>query len=335
MSDAPSQISDNFGRIFDYLRIAVTERCNLRCQYCMPEEGVDFKHGERILTLDELVRVVRVLTSVGVKKVRLTGGEPLVRKDILPLVRGLAELSGVESVHMTSNGLLFDKVAQPLLDAGLTGINFSLDTFDEEKFKKITRRAGSDKVLAAIDRALELGYASVKINVVAMRGFNEDEVLDFVELTRDRRVTVRFIELMPFDADQIWKTGKFLKTQWLEEKLAERFEDLGQTQGSPTEHTVYQLPGYQGKVAMIPAYSRTLCSACTRIRLTADGQIRNCLYSADEFDLRGLLRAGASDRDIVAFFVKAMGQKLKEGWEAQERAKAFGGKRTSMTQIGG
>jgi GTP 3',8-cyclase len=335
MSDVPSKITDAFGRTFDYLRIAVTERCNLRCQYCMPEEGVDFKHGERILSAEELIRVVSVLRSVGVKKVRLTGGEPLVRKDILSLVKGLADLSGIESLHMTSNGLLFEKFAQPLLDAGLTGVNFSLDTFDEEKFKKITRRSGSDKVLAAIDRSLELGFTSVKVNVVAMRGFNDDEFYDFVALTRDRPITVRFIELMPFDAEQIWKTGKFLKTAWLQEKLNEHYPELGETVGSSTEHAVYHVAGHQGKVALIPAYSRTLCSACSRIRLTADGQIRNCLYSVEEFDLRGLLRGGASDDDIRRFFLDAMGQKVKDGWEAQERAKELGRKRTSMTQIGG
>ncbi len=199
-------IKDQYGRTFDYVRIAVNERCNLRCVYCMPEEGVDFLPQNDLLTTDEIMRLISVLTENGVKKIRFTGGEPLLHKEIVSLV-GFAANAGVKSIHLTTNGLLLEKVAKPLLDAGLTGINISLDTLDHQKFVEITRREGVEKVIDGLNLALSMEFRSVKMNVVFMRDFNHMEIGDFVELTREKPLTVRFIELMPFDAHQIWKTG--------------------------------------------------------------------------------------------------------------------------------
>ena len=334
-------LQDTFGRTFDYVRIAITEKCNLRCTYCMPEEGVDFKHGEQILSADEILRVVRILGEMGIKKVRFTGGEPLVRKDIVKLVEGAASTPGIKAVHMTTNGIIFPKYAKQLREAGLTGVNISLDTLHPDKFKTITRRKGEDKVLESIAVAQELDFPRVKVNNVLMRGFNDDELDTFCELTRDNRITVRFIEFMPFDANQIWETGEhFLSAETMIRHIKGKYPDIELASGTRTEHHIFQVPGYKGKIAIIPAFTRSLCGNCSRIRLTADGGIRNCLYSDEEFTLMELIRHGCSDEDIVGKFREAFKVKSKDGFESRKKAAAsestiqFSG-RSSMTQIGG
>lgn len=332
----PEPLVDRFGRVFDYLRVAVNERCNLRCVYCMPAEGLDFREGDELLTRDELRRVIAALASVGVSKIRFTGGEPLIRADITDLVADAAAVDGVESIHLTTNGVLLEAKAEALRDAGLTGVNVSLDTLDAAKFLKITRRTGIDRVLGGIHRALDLGFGTVKVNVVAMRGFNDDEVGAFVALTKEHPVTVRFIELMPFDAHQVWKRGHFFGAEW----IIERLEALGASapdQGTRTEHRVFRFDGHAGKVAVIPAYTRSLCSACNRLRLTANGKIRTCLYSKREHDLRDALRAGADAGDIITAFRDALSLKAIDGWAAQRETPDGDddGARGSMTLIGG
>ncbi len=334
-------LQDRFGRTFDYVRIAVTDKCNLRCTYCMPEEGIDFQGKEKILHGDEILRAIRLLAQTGVKKVRFTGGEPLVRKDIIDLVRGAAETPGIRAVHLTTNGLLFERHAKQLLDAGLTGVNISLDTLDAEKFVRITRRKGSDKVHASIQMALDMGFPRVKVNVVIMRGFNEGELHQFTELTRDNRLTVRFIEFMPFDAHQIWEDGvHFASAENLVSQIEKFYPGLQPAPGTRTEHHVFQAPGYVGKIAVIPAFTRSLCGNCSRIRLTADGSIRNCLYSDEEYNLRDVLRSGGSDEDVIALFRTAFNEKEMDGFESKKVSAAhridvkdIG--RVSMTQIGG
>jgi len=334
-------LQDTFGRTFDYVRIAITEKCNLRCTYCMPEEGVDFKNGEQILTTDEILRVIDVLARMGVKKVRFTGGEPLVRKDIVKLVEGAANTPGIKGVHMTTNGIIFPKYAKDLRDAGLTGVNISLDTVEADKFHKITRRPGEDKVMDAIQHAVDLGFPRVKINNVMMRGFNDDEFYTFTEMTKEMPVTVRFIEFMPFDAHQIWETGEhFLSAESMIKLLDDRYPGIRESTGTRTEHHIFQVPGYQGKIAIIPAFTRSLCGNCSRIRLTADGGIRNCLYSDQEFSLFEQVRSNCTDEDIVTTFRRAFQEKSKDGFESKKKAAmreqtvSFSG-RSSMTQIGG
>ncbi len=334
-------LQDQFGRTFDYVRIAVTEKCNLRCTYCMPEEGVDFKKGDQILQADEIIRTIGVLARMGIKKVRFTGGEPLVRKDIVKLVEGAAGTPGIKTVHLTTNGILFSRYAKDLLAAGLTGVNISLDSLDGDKFQRITRRTGVEKVLDSIRLALDLGFPRVKVNVVLMRGFNEDELPAFCELTKDLAVTVRFIEFMPFDAHQIWETGEhFASAENMVNQMKSLYPGIMDSSGTRTEHHIFQAPGYAGKMAVIPAFTRSLCGNCSRIRLTADGRIRNCLYSDDEYDLKTPLRAGGSDDDLAAVFRTAFAEKAKDGFEAKKRSAVkrvnvadIG--RVSMTQIGG
>ncbi len=332
-------LEDRFGRVFDYLRIAVTDRCNLRCVYCMPEEGVDFTEKERLLRSDEILRVVRVAGRLGVRKIRFTGGEPLVRKDMVELVHGAVRTPGIERVCLTTNGLLLPALAWPLRKAGLYGLNISLDTLDRKRFRRCTRRGGIEQVMAGLERALALRFPSVKMNVVAIRGFNDDEIDGFARLTRNEPVTVRFIELMPFDGHQIWRTGRFLGIAELVRRFRELYPSSEIAAGSSTEEQVYRIPGHAGKVAFIPSYTRSFCRECTRIRLTADGRIRNCLYSEDEYDLLELLRNGGTDDAIGRTLQHATWQKPEDGLAAQrqagEKRKSETPVRESMTQIGG
>lgn len=337
-------LQDRFGRTFDYVRIAVTEKCNLRCTYCMPEEGVALQEKSAVITTPEIQRTVETLAKMGVRKVRYTGGEPLVRKDIVDIIANTANTPGVKAVHLTTNGLLFPKYAEDLLKAGLTGVNISLDSLTEEKFETITRRTGLAQVLESIRIAQDIGIPTVKVNIVLMRGFNEDELYDFCQMTKDQRITVRFIEFMPFDAHQIWESGEhFASAANLVDQIEKFYPGIKTASGTRTEHHIFQAPGYMGKIAVIPAFTRSLCGNCSRIRLTSDGKIRNCLYSDDEFDLRAVLRSeGGTEEDIISLFRKAFGEKHRDGFEAKKQSSEkkvdvgdIGKSRTSMTQIGG
>ena len=332
LKPAPPHIVDRHGRTFNYLRLAVNEFCNLRCIYCMPEEGVPFQSKNKLLSTDEIFRLISIASQLGVSKIRFTGGEPLLRNDIPELIKFSKSQNSIESVHLTTNGLLLEENLSQLELAGLSGINISLDTLNHEKFKKITRRNGLEKVLKGLKKAMNSSIQSVKLNVVALRDFNDNELMDFVALTKDNNITVRFIELMPFDSHQIWKTGKFYKADHIVEDLQRLSSQLQPVDGSRTEHYIFKIENAKGKVAVIPAYSRNLCSACNRIRITADGKLLNCLYSRDEINLRDAMRAGDSDQKIQSMIQGSFLNKHKDGWGAQD---SKGGHRESMTQIGG
>jgi len=325
-------IIDRFGRSFNYLRLALNEQCNLRCIYCMPEEGIDFRSEDKLLTTEEIFRLIKLTSKMGVSKIRFTGGEPLLRKDLSELVQFAHQCKGIESVHLTTNGLLLSKRIEELEKSGLSGINISLDTLDTDKFKKITRRDGLDMVLNSLQKALASNIQSIKLNIVAMRDFNDDELMDFVELTKNNDITVRFIELMPFDSHQIWKTGKFYGADHIVADIKEQVDALKPIDGSRTEHHIFRVNDYKGKVAVIPAYSRSLCGECNRIRITADGKLLNCLYSQDETNLRDAMRTGKTDMIIKEMIYGTMKKKFKDGWEAQKQGND---NRESMTQIGG
>jgi cyclic pyranopterin phosphate synthase len=337
MSTTPSTqftpIRDRHGRTFEYLRIAVLDQCNLRCVYCMPESGIRFLAKDNLLTRDEIARVVRAFAGVGVSKVRFTGGEPLIRPDIVELVADAASTPGVDGVHLTTNALLLADALPALREAGLRGVNVSLDTLRSDRFRMITRRDGFDDVLAAVDASIGAGL-SVKINAVMLNGMNLDEVGDFVRFAKTHAVTVRFIELMPFDARQIWEQGSSVRAAELVDAVRRADSDLSPTDGSATETHVFTGPGYRGSVAVIPAFTRTLCGACDRIRVTADGQIRNCLFSEHEYDLMHHLRTGDDEAALVKCLRRAVGDKAVDGWAAA-RTDVGDHPRVSMTQIGG
>ncbi len=325
-------ITDRYGRTFNYLRLAVNEHCNLRCIYCMPEEGVPFKPKDRLLSKDEICKIIKLMVEMGLEKIRFTGGEPLLRNDLVEIIHFATQIDLIKEVHLTTNGLLLPKYIDQLLDVNITGINISLDTLKEDRFKQITRRVGLSQVLEGLKLAVSSNLKSVKLNVVAMKEFNDDEILDFVDLTKENNITVRFIELMPFDSRQIWKTGKFYKSDQIISDIKSHFNNIKVVTGSKTEHKIFKIDGYKGKVAVIPSYTRSLCGNCNRIRITADGKILNCLYSQRETNLRDAMRKRMPNEKIKNVIRRAMHMKLKDGWAAQTEGKE---RRESMTQIGG
>ena len=332
LNESASPIIDRFGRTFNYLRLALNEQCNLRCIYCMPEEGIEFRPEDKLLSTEEIFRLIELASQMGVSKIRLTGGEPLLRKDLVPIIQFANSLDGIDSIHVTTNGLLLSKYIHELESAGLSGINISLDTLEQNKYKTITRRDGLKSVLDGLDKAIKSSIQSIKLNVVAMRDFNDDELMDFVALTKENDITVRFIELMPFDSHQIWKTGKFYGADHIVSDLKNQVEELNPIDGSRTEHYIFRVNDYKGKVAVIPAYSRSLCGECNRLRITADGKLLNCLYSQDETNLRDAMREGKTLVEIEDMIRNTMKKKYKDGWEAQNQDND---NRESMTQIGG
>lgn len=326
---------DGYGRVHRDLRISVTDRCNFRCTYCMPAEGMQWLPRSQLLTFEEITRVARVCVEVlGIDSIRLTGGEPTVRAHLPVLVGKLAQLqSGGRSVDlaMTTNGVTLRHVAGALRDAGLRRINISLDTLRADRFHELTRRDQLPAVLDGIDAAVEAGFDPVKINTVVMRGVNDGEVLDLATFGRERGVTVRFIEWMPLDADNSWETGAVVSQDEIVAAIGAVHPVDPVVRGSaPAERFVYR--DGQGEVGVIPSVTRPFCGSCDRIRLTADGQLRSCLFSVDEVDLRALLRSGASDEDLAA----AVRACVSDKWAGHLIGQVtFVRPRRSMSQIGG
>ena len=324
---------DSFGRNINYLRISVTDRCNFRCRYCMPEEGVqNLGHG-KILSLEDLARLARVAAQVGISKIRLTGGEPLVRKSITRLVECLADIDGIDDIAMTTNGLLFPALAQELKDAGLKRINISLDTLNDERFAYITRRGGLSSVRQAIFKAMELGMDPVKINVVAIRGFNDDEIGDFARLAYDHPLHIRFIEFMPVGDLLFWEPERMINSDEIRTVLQNDYELTPEktVEGNgPARY--YKISGGAGSIGFISPMSHQFCSECNRLRLTADGKLRGCLYEKQEVDLKQALERRASDEELQVLFWRAIMSKpahhdMDSGWGRHNFRK--------MYQIGG
>lgn len=289
-------LTDNYNRQHDYLRISVTERCNLRCLYCMPEEGVPLSPQKELLTTPEIVLLSSLFVSQGVTKIRLTGGEPTVRRDIVPLMQQIGALRphGLKELCLTTNGLSLHRKLDAMVEAGLTGINLSLDTMDPWQFQLMTRRNGFSAVQKSIDRIFELNRLGAgikfKINCVVMRGLNDREVLPFVEMTRDKNVEVRFIEYMPFDGNK-WNKGKMFSYQEMLELIRSKYPDLQRIQGHKNDTSkTFQVPGFAGKVGFITSMTHNFCGTCNRLRITSDGNLKVCLFGNAEVSLRDIVR---------------------------------------------
>ena len=276
---------DKRGRNIDYLRISLTDRCNLRCVYCMPEDGVDMKYHEDILRFEEIEKIIDAAASLGVKKVRFTGGEPLILKDIEKLIAYTASIPTITDIGITTNGILLAEQAEALQKAGLTRVNISLDTLNKDKFKEITRGGDIDKVFQAIDKCMELGMFPIKLNTVLMRGFNDDEIDDFIDLTNNYPIQVRFIELMPLGQGALDYKKKALP---IDEVIAQHPQLIKINDKSKVAQ-VFQMPGALGSVGFISPVTCKFCKDCNRIRLTASGTIKPCLHSEEEINLRPYL----------------------------------------------
>lgn len=305
-------LTDKFGRHHNYLRISITERCNLRCRYCMPENGVQLQPDEKLLSTDEIIRLARLFASQGVHKIRLTGGEPTVRKDVIDIVKRLHEIPGIDEICMTSNGLALHRKLPALFANGLTALNLSLDTMINGKFMIITRRNGLSAVLKSLHKALDIGLPKVKINTVVMRNVNDDEIIDFAELTKDHKIDVRFIEYMPFDGNK-WSTKKMVPYKQILAEIKKEHPNIYKLPAKPGDTArLYKIPGFQGVIGFITSMTNDFCSTCTRLRLTCDGNLKVCLFGNEEVSLRDMMRSGASDHEILQEIGKAVKKKREK-----------------------
>jgi cyclic pyranopterin phosphate synthase len=309
-----SSLIDTFGRTHNNLRISVTDRCNLRCTYCMPED-VTFLDRSELMTFEEMARFVRIAVPLGIDKVRLTGGEPLMRRDLPKLVKMIADIPGIKDVGLTTNGLLLAEVAQSLFEAGLRRINISLDTLDPGRFRGVTRRDGLDRVLEGIFAARKAGFRPVKINAVAVRGVTEHEVVPLAKFCREHGFEMRFIAYMPIGAEA-WERGKVYFAHEILETLEREISPLSPASDydpkAPAMEFEYADGG--GRVGIIASVTRPFCTSCNRVRLTADGKLRNCLFALDEADVKGLLRGGAADEAIA----EVIRRNVRDKWEGHE-----------------
>ncbi len=304
---APQNITDQFGRVHNYLRISLTERCNLRCFYCMPEEGVELSEKANILTHEEVIFLAKEFVSLGVNKIRLTGGEPLIKKNIEKIIRELTALP--ISLGITTNGILLDKYIDLFKECGVKDINISLDTLDKEKFELMTRRNYFDRVMSNIYQCILAGL-NVKINAVLIKGVNESEIVDFIEFTKDKNVSFRFIEFMPFDGNN-WDNSKVVSLYDVFEKVNAKYPKDQIIKLEDKKHDTtknYRIKGYKGSFGIISTVSNPFCDSCNRIRLTANGRIKNCLFSTTETNLLDPLREG---KDVIPFILKAILPKEK------------------------
>ena len=325
-------LRDQFCRRINYLRVSVTDRCNLRCSYCMPPEGVEPLGHCQILTYEEILRVVRIAVDLGITKVRLTGGEPLVRRGIGGLVAGIAAMRGVEDLSLTTNGTLLGPMAAELKNSGLKRVNISLDTLKPVIFEKITNRPGLESVLAGITAAKTVGMSPIKINTVAIRGVNDGEILDFARFAQEMGIEVRFIEHMP-SRREVWDDASLVSAEEILGTIGAKFplEELDREVSHAGPGRIFSLPG-GGRVGVISPLSDHFCGSCNRLRLTADGRLRSCLFSNDELDLKTRLRDGSDDTVVASLLNTAVRNKPeRHGLEGEEN----GHSGMDMSRIGG
>ncbi|TET10502.1 MAG: GTP 3',8-cyclase MoaA [Candidatus Atribacteria bacterium] len=335
-----NKLIDNLGREISYLRVSITDRCNYRCIYCKPEEQFEFIPHEEILRYEEIVEIIEEAVNLGVTKVRITGGEPLARKGVVDFIKKLREIKKLEDISLTTNGFFLSEYAEKLKDAGLNRVNISLDSLQEEKYKRITRGGSLEKALKGIDSALKAGLLPIKINTVLIRGINDDEVEDFVRLTLGRPLNIRFIEFMP-SGEELKDNyrDKFISVLEIKESLAEKYPfrpiDINSGNG-PAKY--YQIKGGQGTIGFITALSQHFCKTCNRIRLTSEGKLRPCLFSNMEVDIKQAIRNAKTDDKIIrskiirnnigeAISIKPEGHRLNEKFSNRDSFK--------MSKIGG
>jgi len=299
---SPGRLLDTFGRLHDNLRISVTDRCNIRCFYCMPEAGVQFVPHREILSFEEIERVARVAVSLGIRKVRITGGEPLVRRDLPVLVRKLAAIEGIEDLALTTNAVLLAGQARELYDAGLRRLNVHLDTLDRERFLQITRRDDLARVLEGLEVARAMGFGPIKINAVAVKDLVEPDIVPLARFGRENGYEIRYIEFMPLDAQGLWDRSRVLTADDIIAMLSREIAPLAPIPDADPRApaTEYAFADGIGRVGFIASVSRPFCLNCNRIRLTSDGKLRYCLFALEETDIKPLLRSGAPDEEIAA-----------------------------------
>lgn len=335
MAATPSktQVYDNHGRPISYVRLAVTDRCNLRCFYCMPAEGIKYVPKKELLSYEEMERLLRMLASMGVSKVRITGGEPFVRQDLIGFLERISLIPGLDQIHITTNGVLTVPFIPALKKLGIASINLSIDTLDRDRFKLITRRDEVQRVETAMYKILEADIP-LKINAVVIEGKNEQDIIELAELTKDLPIGVRFIEEMPFNGEGAHYATLKWNYQRILSRLQDHFGPLNKLESeSHATATNYKISGHKGTVGVIPAYTRTFCGSCNRIRITSQGTLKTCLYDNGVLDIKSMIRSGASDSQLKEVFLNRFKSRAKDGFEAElNRESAVA---ESMSEIGG
>ena len=324
---------DNHNRRINYVRLAVTDRCNLRCNYCMPAEGINFAKSDKLFTIDELGRLSELLVSQGVDKIRITGGEPFVRKDLMVLFRKLASLKGLNEISVTTNATLIGPYIDELSELGIKNVNVSMDAINRETFEKITRRNQYDVVYENLIRLISEGF-KVRINFIALEGQNTEDILPMSELTKHYDVSVRFLEEMPFNGG----SKKFQTIQWdykaILQHIKNQYPDFYKLESPNTSTSInYKIPGFKGSFGVIPSFSRTFCGSCNRLRISATGDVITCLYAKPSMNIRNIFRQEESDRKVKQKILEAIGNRAKTGFEAQQKYQGIF--ENSMTSIGG
>jgi cyclic pyranopterin phosphate synthase len=295
------RLEDSFGRVFRKLRLSVVDKCNFRCNFCMPDEP-EWLPNEKILTDNEIVRLVTILSNYGIDRVRVTGGEPLIRKDVENLISRIASIPGIQGTGITTNGFYLAEKARALKEAGLHSVTVSLHSLNPKRFSGVTRRDVHQKVIQGIRAAREAGFRSIKLNAVVVRGYNDDEILDFTELAYTQGFNVRFIEYMPFDGKKLWDTSKVVTGEEILDLIKSKFEVVPLEREHGSTSVNYKFIDGGGEFGIITSISKPFCSDCDRLRLTADGKVVPCLFSNNEYDVGSLMRKGASDDELGEFF---------------------------------
>lgn len=327
-------LEDKFNRTLDYLRLSVTDRCNLRCDYCMPEEGIQFQPRKELLTYEEIIHLAMLLKAQGLNKIRITGGEPFVRKDLGKLLRALRFDVGIEKLHITTNGTLTLPYIDLLKEINIDSVNISLDTLRKDRFFQITRRDKFTEVWGVMDKILKAGIKT-KINVVVQKGVNDDEIIPFVQLANNKALDVRFIEAMPFNGLNNNKNEHFISYESILNTILSTYPSASQLNPVSNSSAIeFSIPRFKGSFSVIPAYSRTQCGTCNRLRLSATGELRTCLYAESVSNVRDLVRNGASDEELLSCISGSIKTKAINGFEAeaQRKNKVIS---ESMVSIGG
>jgi cyclic pyranopterin phosphate synthase len=326
-----NRLIDRHGRRHSYLRISITDRCNLRCSYCMPPQGIDWTPRAEILSADEIVRLGGIFVGMGITKIRLTGGEPLTRRDFDGIATRLGALPGLKTLAMTTNGISLAKRAASLRAVGLNALTISLDTLRRDRFKQIAKRDQFDAVMAGIEAALAAGFAPLKINVVVMRGVNDDEILDFIDWAKDRPINVRFIEYMPFP-DNKWSTGGLMPYAEMRTLIGSHYDMIPLIGQKNAVGKDFRLAGHSGTVSFVTSMTESFCGGCNRLRVTADGNIKSCLFHPAEQSLRDCMRAGGTDLDVERLITQAVDGKQAAHPPMEELMTM---KNRTMIEIGG
>ncbi len=325
-------IIDQHNRTVNYMRLAVTDRCNLRCSYCMPEFGMKFLHKSALLTYEEMLRLCEITAKMGVNKVRITGGEPFVRNNLMDFLWKLSDIEGINEIALTTNGVLTEPHLKDLKALGIKTVNLSLDTLDKNRFFDITKRDEYDKVMSTLYKMIELDF-KVKINAVVMEGQNTEDILSLTEFTKNNPVSVRFIEEMPFNG--VGATSPILHWDYIRilDKIKSQYPDIHKVKDGPNSTSYnYKIPNHEGSVGIIAAYSRTFCGTCNRIRVTAQGELKTCLYESGGLSVKELMRNGLSDEKISEILLNTIQKRPKDGHEAEKMGDEI---KESMSAIGG